>query len=85
MIDFSAVPVLDSTAAHDDRGLRAQGAPGRGAAVYIAGARPPIRRVLLIHGVRPPRVRFRKQLADAVKAAHRVAAPAEPVARPLPT
>ena len=41
--------------------------------------------MLLIHGVRPPHVRFRKQLADAVKAAHRVAKTAEPAAGLLQT
>ena len=57
----------------------------QGAAVYITGAARPIRRVLLIHGVRPPHVRFRKQLADAVKAAHRAAHPAEPATGLRPT
>ena len=69
VIDFSAVPVLDSTGAATIEGF-VRKAHRRGAAVYIAGARGPIRRVLLIHGVRPPRVRFKTELADAVAAAH---------------
>src|SRR5215213_9120641 len=69
VIDFSAVPVLDSTGAATIEGF-VRKAHRRGAAVYIAGAQRPIRRVLLIHGVRPPRVRFRTQLADAVAEAH---------------
>ncbi len=69
VIDFSAVPVLDSTGAATIEGFLRK-AERRGAAVYIAGAARPIRRVLLTHGVRPPRVRFRRELADAVAAAH---------------
>lgn len=69
VIDVSAVPVLDSTAAATIEGF-VRKAHRAGAAVYIAGARPPIRRTLLLHGVRPPRVRFRAGLAEAVAAAH---------------
>lgn len=69
VIDFSAVPFLDSTAAATTEGF-VRKAHRAGAEVYIAGARRPIRRVLLTHGVRPPRVRFRSTLADAVAAAH---------------
>ncbi|MBD0274551.1 MAG: STAS domain-containing protein, partial [Acetobacteraceae bacterium] len=65
VIDVSAVPVLDSTAATTIEGF-VRKAHRSGAAVYIAGARPPIRRALLLHGVRPPRVRFRTGLAEAV-------------------
>jgi SulP family sulfate permease len=68
VIDVSAVPVLDSTAATTIEGF-VRKAHRAGAAVYIAGARPPIRRALLFHGVRPPRVRFRTGLAEAVAAA----------------
>ncbi|MCC2665141.1 MAG: sulfate transporter [Geminicoccaceae bacterium] len=69
VIDFSAVPVLDSTAAATIEGF-VRKAYRAGATVYIAGARRPIRRVLLTHGVRPPRVRFRSTLAEAVATAH---------------
>jgi len=41
------------------------------AAVFITGARPMVRRVLLTHGVRPPQVRFRSRIEDAVAAARR--------------
>ncbi len=67
VIDVSAVPVLDSTAAATIEGF-VRKAHRAGAVVYVAGARPPIRRALL-HGVRPPRVRFRTGLAEAVAAA----------------
>jgi SulP family sulfate permease len=36
--------------------------------VVIAGARPAVRRALLLHGVRPPQVRFRANVADAMAA-----------------
>jgi SulP family sulfate permease len=70
IIDFSAVPVIDSTAAATIEGF-VRKAHHRGAALYITGATPPIRRVLLTHGVRPPMVRFRTRLADAVAAARK--------------
>lgn len=73
VIDVSAVPVLDSTAATTIEGF-VRKAHRAGAVVYIAGARPPIRRALLLHGVRPPRVRFRTGLAEAVAAARARAA-----------
>jgi SulP family sulfate permease len=73
VIDVSAVPVLDSTAATTIEGF-VRKAHRAGAVVYIAGARPPIRRALLFHGVRPPRVRFRTGLAEAVAAARARAA-----------
>lgn len=79
VLDFSAVPMLDSTAAATIDGF-VRKAQRRGAAVYIAGARPSVRRVLLTHGVRPPRVRFRTALEDAIAAAHDKAA--EPAAVP---
>jgi sulfate permease, SulP family len=82
VIDFSAVPVLDSTGAATIEGF-VRKAHRRGAAVYIAGARRPIRRVLLIHGVRPPRVRFKTELADAVAAAHSKVKPDGPMAAPV--
>jgi SulP family sulfate permease len=73
VIDFSAVPVLDSTAAATINGF-ARKARRQGAALYVAGARPQIRRVLLTHGVRPPHVRFKTKLVDAVAAARKEAA-----------
>ncbi len=72
VIDFSAVPMLDSTGATTIEGF-VRKADSRGAAVIVAGAARPIRRALLTHGVRPPRVRFRKTLAEAVAAAHETA------------
>jgi sulfate permease, SulP family len=70
VIDFSDVSVLDSTAAMTIEAF-ARKARRRGAIVFIAGARPPVRRVLLIHGVRPPHTRFRAHFVDALNAARR--------------
>ena len=85
MIDFlSAVPVLDSTAAVTIEGF-VRKAHRHGARVYIAGAGPSIRRVLLTHGVRPPRVRFKSTGADAMAAAReRLRVPRKPWPRPSP-
>jgi SulP family sulfate permease len=84
VIDFSAVPILDSTGAATIEGV-VRKAHRHGAAVYISGASRPIRRVLLIHGVRPPRARFRKELADAVTVARRKAEPTKPITASRPT
>jgi SulP family sulfate permease len=78
VIDFSAVPVLDSTGAATIEGFSRK-AHRHGASVYIAGATRSVRRILLIHGVRPPRVRFRKTLADAVLLARGKREPVRPV------
>lgn len=68
VIDVSAVPMLDSTAA-TTIGAFARKAAGAGAAVHVAGARPAIQRVLWAHGVRPPGVHFAPNVADAIAAA----------------
>lgn len=68
IIDLSAVSVLDSTAAATIEGF-VRKAKHRGAAVYITGAARPVRRTLLIHGVKRPAVRFRKKVEDAIAAA----------------
>jgi len=70
VIDVSAVPVLDSTAAATIEGF-ARRARRHGTAIYIAGARPRIRRKLLTIGLRPPAVRFRTTLQKALAAAHK--------------
>lgn len=72
VVDFSAVPVIDSTAAATIEGF-ARKARRQGATVIISGARRPILRALLAHGVRPPLVRFKADPADALAAARRAA------------
>ena len=42
-----------------------------GVLVYISGARPAVRRVLLTHHIRPPAVRFKRNLDDTIVAARR--------------
>ena len=79
MIDFSAVPILDSTAAATVEGF-VRKARRQGATVYVAGALPSIRRMLLAQGVRPPQVRYRTKLADAVESARRHIAAADQLA-----
>ncbi len=68
VIDFSAVPVVDSTAAATIEGF-ARKAHRQGAALHIAGALPAVRRLLLMHGVRPPEVGFHATIEEAVVAA----------------
>ncbi|MCE3289639.1 MAG: sulfate transporter [Caulobacter sp.] len=74
VIDFSAVPMVDSTAAATLEGF-VRMARGQGAVVYSAGAWPAVRRTLLTHGVRPPLVRYRTGLDDAVAVARQAANP----------
>lgn len=73
VIDFSAVPVLDSTAAATIAGF-VRKAARHDAAVFISEARPPMRRLLRTHGVRPPKARFRRTFPEALAAAHELAA-----------
>ncbi len=74
VIDFAEVPVLDSTAAATIAGF-VRKRRLQGIAIYITGARPPIRRALLSHGVRPPGVHYRSSIAEALASHHRQASP----------
>ena len=80
VIDFSAVSVIDSTAAATIEGF-ARKARRHHASVYVAGALPAVRRILLTHGVRPPDVRFAANLDEALAAARATIA-GQPVAEP---
>ncbi|SJZ78884.1 SulP family inorganic anion transporter [Consotaella salsifontis] len=73
IIDFSAVPFLDSSAANSI-GLVARRAANAGRHLIITGASSTVRRVLLTHGVRSPHVTYR----SSVEAALERAAPEEP-------
>lgn len=68
VIDVSAVPMLDSTAATTMESFAAK-ARRHGADVYIAGAARSIRRTLLSHGVGRPHVRFTATVSEAVTSA----------------
>jgi len=83
VIDFSAVPILDSSGAATIQSF-VRKAHRHGAAIYVAGATRPVRRMLLVHGVKPPAVRFRGTLADALAAARNKVKPSEPASEPLP-
>ncbi|MBB5984130.1 SulP family inorganic anion transporter [Sphingobium lignivorans] len=68
VINMADVPMLDSTGAATMEAF-ARKAAQRGAALYIAGARPAVRRALLSHGIRPPHVHYRANMKDAIEAA----------------
>jgi sulfate permease, SulP family len=65
VVDFAAVPFLDSTAANA-MGRVAAKARRQGIKLFITGASPTVRRALLTHGVSPPRARYRETIARAV-------------------
>jgi sulfate permease, SulP family len=79
VVDFAAVPFLDSTAANAMSRVAAK-ARRQGIRLFITGASPTVRRALLTHGVRPPQVRYRETIARAVAdiKAHRADSPAAP-------
>jgi sulfate permease, SulP family len=65
VVDFAAVPFLDSTAANAMSRVAAK-ARRQGIRLFITGASPTVRRVLLTHGVSPPRAKYRETIARAV-------------------
>jgi SulP family sulfate permease len=65
VVDFAAVPFLDSTAANAMSRVAAR-AKRQGIRLFITGASPTVRRALLTHGVRPPRARYRETIARAI-------------------
>jgi sulfate permease, SulP family len=65
VIDFAAVPFLDSTAANAISRVATK-PKRRGIRLYVTGASPTVRRVLLTHGVSPPRARYRETIARAI-------------------
>jgi sulfate permease, SulP family len=65
VVDFAAVPFLDSTAANAMNRVASK-AQRQGIRLFITGASPTVRRALLTHGVRPPRVKYRETIARAI-------------------
>jgi SulP family sulfate permease len=65
VIDFAAVPLLDSSAANVIARVAGK-ARHQGLRVFLTGASPRVRRELLIHGARPPIVRYRSDISSAV-------------------
>ena len=69
VIDFSAVPFIDSTAANVIAGVGRR-AGRHGIRVFITGATPLVRHALLQAGARRPHVRYLPRIEDAVRTAH---------------
>jgi SulP family sulfate permease len=67
VLDFSAVPFLDSTAANTVEGVAAKAARN-GVALIMTGTKPAVREALWTHGVRQPNVRYASSIEAAVKA-----------------
>lgn len=66
VVDFSAVPFLDSTGAHMIEGL-AQKAHKRGVELWLTGASRDILRALLTHGLRKPAVHYASTVDEALR------------------
>lgn len=66
VVDFSAVPFLDSTGAHMIEGL-AQKAQKRGVELWLTGASRDILRALLTHGLRKPAVHYASTVDEALR------------------
>ncbi|MBN9263241.1 MAG: SulP family inorganic anion transporter, partial [Hyphomicrobium sp.] len=65
VLDFSDVPLVDSTAANALKGF-IEKLSRSGTRIYIAGAARPVRRTLLIAGLRKPLIRYVSAVEDAV-------------------
>ncbi len=65
IIDFSAVPFLDSTGANMIEGL-AHKAHKRGVALWLTGASRDIRRVFVTHGLKRPLVHYKATTEEAL-------------------
>src|SRR6201996_8510137 len=63
VVDFAAVPFLDSTAANAMARVAAK-AGRQGIQLFITGASPTVRRALLTHGVIRPRAQYRDTIAS---------------------
>src|ERR1700691_4289692 len=65
VVDFAAVPFLDSTAANAMSRVATK-ASRQGIRLFITGTSPTVRRALLTHGVMPPRATYRETIARAI-------------------
>ena len=65
VIDFSAVPLVDATAANTIEVL-AHKAARRDIKVVLAGTTKPIRQELFLHGIKPPLVRYERSVEAAL-------------------
>ena len=67
IVDFSAVPFVDSTAAYTVNGL-AKSAAKHGVALYLTGTTPELRRELAAHGIGPAQVNYKATIERATHA-----------------
>ena len=65
VVDFEAVPFVDSTAANVMAGF-ARKAARHGVTLYVTGASVHVRQGLVAHGVREPLAHYRRTIADAI-------------------
>ncbi|KPQ09717.1 MAG: SulP family sulfate permease [Saliniramus fredricksonii] len=77
IVDFSAVPFLDSTGAHMIEGL-ARKARSRKVELWLTGTSRPMRRELLMHGLKKPLVRHAASVDHALASLNRRQALAPP-------
>jgi SulP family sulfate permease len=68
VLDFAAVPFVDSTAANVIASLGRRTARHK-VKFYLTGASPAVRRALLVAGVRPPIATYRKSVENALQEA----------------
>jgi SulP family sulfate permease len=65
VVDFAAVPLLDSTAANAMHRMAVK-AKRKGVRLFITGASRTVRRELLKHGLRPPLAKYRDSISRAM-------------------
>lgn len=70
VIDFAAVPFVDSTAANVIAGIGRK-AERHGVRLFVTGASSSVRHALLLAGARRPQVRYLPHIDDAVREAHK--------------
>lgn len=66
IVDFHAVPVIDSTAAHTIEGL-AHKARKRGVRLVLTGTSHEMRQELFAHGIKPPLVTYERSVDTALR------------------
>lgn len=71
IVDFLAVPFLDSTGANTIKGL-ARKAAKKGVKLFLTGTTPSMRRDLAVHGVDAPLVQFEAAIDDALPKARQL-------------
>jgi SulP family sulfate permease len=79
IVDFTAVPFLDATAANTLEGL-ARKAGKRRVRVIFTGTRHDVRQELFVHGLKPPLVRYERSIEIALAKLRRVGPVAEKMA-----